>query len=136
MLLIDSRLTHIWKPSLHEVAAGTLDLHWEGLSYQMLAHDNGVAFVYGAFSALDHAARSLTVSAVPGQGADPILPERTIPFTSLVIAVGSVRQAPSTPLMVSSIWCRSGTCASRCSKGGRASWGRSPNGWQIKHTNC
>ena len=25
--LVDSRLFHIWKPSLHEVAAGTLDLH-------------------------------------------------------------------------------------------------------------
>ena len=25
--LVDSRLSHIWKPSLHEVAAGTLDIH-------------------------------------------------------------------------------------------------------------
>ena len=38
--LVDSRLYHIWKPSLHEVAAGTLDIHQEGLSYAMLAHDN------------------------------------------------------------------------------------------------
>ena len=44
--LVDSRLYHIWKPSLHEVAAGTLDVHQEGLSYQMLAHDNRFTFVY------------------------------------------------------------------------------------------
>ncbi len=55
VMLVDSRLYHIWKPSLHEVAAGTLDIHQEGLSYQMLAHDNGFTFVYGPMLALDHA---------------------------------------------------------------------------------
>lgn len=87
--LVDSRSTHIWKPSLHEVAAGTLDLHQEGLSYQMLAHDNGFAFVYGALTALDAAASRLTVAPVLGSDGDQILPERTLEFKSLVIAVGS-----------------------------------------------
>ncbi len=89
VMLVDSRLTHIWKPSLHEVAAGTLDLHQEGLSYQMLAHDNGFAFVYGALTAVDAPARKLTVSAVLGEAGNTILPERSISFASLVIAVGS-----------------------------------------------
>jgi NADH dehydrogenase len=53
VMLVDSRLYHVWKPSLHEVAAGTLDIHQEGLSYQMLAHDRGFTFVYGAMTALD-----------------------------------------------------------------------------------
>ena len=87
--LVDSRLSHIWKPSLHEVAAGTLDLHQEGLSYQMLAHDNGFRFVYGALAALDAHAHSLTVGAVRGDDGDELLPERTLAYTSLVIAVGS-----------------------------------------------
>ncbi|MFA4913681.1 MAG: NAD(P)/FAD-dependent oxidoreductase, partial [Burkholderiaceae bacterium] len=34
--LVDARPFHIWKPSLHEAAAGTLDIHQEGLSYFML----------------------------------------------------------------------------------------------------
>ena len=38
--LVDCRPFHVWKPSLHEVAAGTLDIHAEGLSYQMLGRDN------------------------------------------------------------------------------------------------
>ena len=87
--LVDSRLTHIWKPSLHEVAAGTLDLHQEGLSYQMLAHDNGFTFVYGALTALDAPSHSLTVAAVFGADGSVILPERTLSYTSLVLAVGS-----------------------------------------------
>jgi NADH dehydrogenase len=88
VMLVDSRLSHIWKPSLHEVAAGTLDVHQEGLSYQMLAHDNGFTFVYGPMQALDAGQRLVTVAAI-GSGEEQILPERQIRYDQLVIAVGS-----------------------------------------------
>jgi len=88
-MLVDSRLYHIWKPSLHEVAAGTLDIHQEGLSYQMLAHDNGFTFVYGPMTALDPRARTLTVAAIATAEHEEVLPERVISFDSLVLAVGS-----------------------------------------------
>ncbi|MCA1245738.1 NAD(P)/FAD-dependent oxidoreductase [Massilia sp. MS-15] len=88
--LVDSRLYHIWKPSLHEVAAGTLDIHQEGLSYQMLAHDNGFNFVFGPMTALDAAAKSITVGAVvAATGNDEVLPERRVGYGALVLAVGS-----------------------------------------------
>ncbi|RFP16252.1 MULTISPECIES: NAD(P)/FAD-dependent oxidoreductase [unclassified Duganella] len=90
--LVDSRLFHIWKPSLHEVAAGTLDVHQEGLSYQMLAHDNGFTFVYGPMQALDAAQWQLTVGAIysgdDGQH-EEVLPQRRIGYDSLVLAIGS-----------------------------------------------
>jgi len=89
VLLVDTRLYHIWKPSLHEVAAGTLDIHQEGLSYQMLAHDNGFTFVYGPMTALDHGARRITVGAVRSSDGEDVLHERRIDYGSLVIAVGS-----------------------------------------------
>ncbi len=89
VVLVDSRLTHIWKPSLHEVAAGTLDANQEGLSYQMLAHDNGFSFVFGPLIGLDAAAHTINVGAVIGADGDEILPARVLNFSSLVIAVGS-----------------------------------------------
>jgi NADH dehydrogenase len=89
VMLVDSRLYHIWKPSLHEVAAGTLDIHQEGLSYQMLAHDNGFTYVYGAMTALDAAANTLTVGPIATQSGETVLPERSIAYESLVLAVGS-----------------------------------------------
>jgi NADH dehydrogenase len=89
VMLVDSRLYHIWKPSLHEVAAGTLDIHQEGLSYQMLAHDNGFTYVYGAMTALDSAKRHITVAAITSEGGETVLPERQIGYQSLVLAVGS-----------------------------------------------
>jgi NADH dehydrogenase len=88
-MLVDTRLYHIWKPSLHEVAAGTLDIHQEGLSYQMLAHDNGFTFIYGPMTALDHEARQITVGAVRALDGEDVLHERRIGYGSLVIAVGS-----------------------------------------------
>ena len=89
VMLVDSRLYHIWKPSLHEVAAGTLDIHQEGLSYQMLAHDNGFTFVYGALQGLDAGQRRIQVGAVATAGGDEVLPARSVDYTSLVLAIGS-----------------------------------------------
>ncbi|AKU21505.1 NAD(P)/FAD-dependent oxidoreductase [Massilia sp. NR 4-1] len=89
VMLVDSRLYHIWKPSLHEVAAGTLDIHQEGLSYQMLAHDNHFTYVYGPLTALDAAGRSFTVGAIDGEHGETILPQRQIGYDALVLAVGS-----------------------------------------------
>jgi NADH dehydrogenase len=86
--LVDSRLYHIWKPSLHEVAAGTLDIHQEGLSYQMLGHDNGFTFILGPMTGLDAPASRVTVGPVIG-GGEEVLPERHVGYGSLVLAVGS-----------------------------------------------
>jgi NADH dehydrogenase len=87
--LVDSRLYHIWKPSLHEVAAGTLDIHQEGLSYQMLAHDNGFTFIYGAMTGLDANARRIEVAAVSTAAGEEVLPARTVDYQKLVLAIGS-----------------------------------------------
>jgi NADH dehydrogenase len=87
--LVDSRLYHIWKPSLHEVAAGTLDIHQEGLSYQMLAHDNGFTFVYGAMTGLDSAAQRIQVGPIHDAANLEVLPPRVLDYKGLVVAVGS-----------------------------------------------
>jgi NADH dehydrogenase len=87
--LVDAKLFHIWKPSLHEVAAGTLDIHQEGLSYQMLAHDNGFSFLYGAMTGVETDARQLLVGAVM-DGAEEVLPKRRVAYEQLVLAIGSV----------------------------------------------
>ncbi len=87
--LVDAGMFHIWKPSLHEVAAGTLDIHQEGLSYQMLAHDNGFSFTYGALCGHDPQARTITVDGVRDEAGEALFPQRTLVYTTLVIAIGS-----------------------------------------------
>lgn len=92
VMLVDSHLYHVWKPSLHEVAAGTLDVNQEGLSFQMLAHDNGFTFVYGPLTALEPAAHRLTVGVIQDETGQLVLPQRDIGYRTLVLAVGSTAQ--------------------------------------------
>lgn len=87
--LVDQQLFHIWKPTLHEVAAGTLDIHQEGLSYEMLAHDNRFRFVYGALVALDAARRTIGVGPIRDEDGEELLPPRELSYDRLVLAVGS-----------------------------------------------
>lgn len=87
--LVDNDFYHIWKPSLHEVAAGTLDMNQEGLSYPMLAHDNDFTFVFGTFTKLDLPSREITVSAFETSPGEIVIPERKLRFSKLCIAVGS-----------------------------------------------
>lgn len=87
--LVDRQLFHIWKPSLHEVAAGTLDIHQEGLSYEMLAHDNRFTFCLGAFKGLNADQRLITVDAVHDEHGEQLIPERTLVYGQLVLALGS-----------------------------------------------
>ncbi len=51
--LIDCTTTHIWKPLLHEVAAGTLDSHDDDVAYLAQASANHFSFVLGRMTGLD-----------------------------------------------------------------------------------
>ncbi|UYO95372.1 NAD(P)/FAD-dependent oxidoreductase [Pollutimonas sp. M17] len=96
--LVDKADGHIWKPSLHEVAAGTLDIHREGLSYFMLAKDCGFTFIFGELESLDRQGKLLLLKPVrsPGTG-EEIFPARSIRYDTLVLAVGSKSNFFGTP---------------------------------------
>ncbi|ARP85244.1 NAD(P)/FAD-dependent oxidoreductase [Bordetella genomosp. 9] len=95
--LVDERPFHIWKPSLHEAAAGTLDIHQEGLSYLMLAHLCHFSFVLGRMQRVDRANRMVGVQPVVDASGKAIIPERALPYDTLVLAVGSVANFYNTP---------------------------------------
>ncbi len=95
--LVDPKPFHIWKPSLHEAAAGTLDIHQEGLSYFMLAKQNGFTFVMGSLLGVDRDARTLHISSLTDPDGDTILPERRLRYDALVLALGSVSNFFNTP---------------------------------------
>lgn len=96
IFLVDTGVFHIWKPSLHEVASGTLDIHREGLSYAMLAKDHGFTFVPGEMDGINREARSIHVKAVLSEG-EEVFAERDLTYDTLVIAVGSRSNFFNTP---------------------------------------
>jgi len=95
--LVDSEPFHIWKPSLHEAAAGTLDIHQEGLSYLMLAHMRGFTFAQGTLLGVDRAQRLIRVGPVVDAAGQVVLPERELPYGILVLAIGSISNFFNTP---------------------------------------
>jgi hypothetical protein len=54
--LVDTNLTHIWKPLLHEVAAGSLNSSEDELNYVAQAKWNHFNFQLGRMSGLDREA--------------------------------------------------------------------------------
>jgi NADH dehydrogenase len=97
VLLIDRSSYHIWKPTLHEVAAGTLDAHQEGLSYSILGRSNHFSFLLGELAAFDPVAKRLTLKPILGEGDRVLVDERGVTFTWGVLAIGSGSNLFGTP---------------------------------------
>jgi NADH dehydrogenase len=88
--LVDQCETHLWKPLLHEVAAGRMDAEAHDIDYLALAHWHRFRFKQGAVAGLDRAQRLLKLHAVTFENGEEILPPRAIPYDTLVFCVGSI----------------------------------------------
>lgn len=90
VVLVDRNPAHLWKPRLHEVAAGLIGTGDDEISY--LAHGcvHGFDFVLGALTALDPSAKTITLDPVvnPETGTE-VLGTRTLAYDTLVLALGS-----------------------------------------------
>ncbi|GAB7528844.1 NAD(P)/FAD-dependent oxidoreductase [Pseudomonas sp. 3A(2025)] len=87
--LVDANLTHIWKPLLHEVAAGSLNSYEDELNYVAQAKWNHFQFQLGRMTGLDRANRKIHLAATQDENGNELVPARSLDYDSLVIAVGS-----------------------------------------------
>ena len=90
VLLIDVKATHIWKPLLHEVAAGTFDSHENEIEYLAQAAHNHFRFRLGKVTGVDRGAKTVTVAPTLNDDGEELIPERAIAYDYLVMSVGSV----------------------------------------------
>lgn len=95
--LVDRSLTHLWKPLLHEVAAGTLDSHEDDLDYLAQARSHHFRFRLGRMAGLDRARRLVHLEPILDEERAAIVPARTLLYDVLVIAVGSMTNDFGTP---------------------------------------
>lgn len=95
--LIDARMTHIWKPLFHKVAAGSLNSYSDELNYVAQANWNHFYFQPGKMRHLDRQQQLITLEATHASNGQELLPERTLPYDTLVIAVGSHSNDFGTP---------------------------------------
>ena len=87
--LVDGNLTHIWKPLLHEVAAGSLNATADELNYVAQAKWNHFSFQLGRMKALNRSEKYISLEAVLDEDGKQVLAERAVSYDTLVIAVGS-----------------------------------------------
>lgn len=90
IVLVDSTHTHIWKPLLHEVAAGTLDSHEDEIEYLGQAMCSGFRFRLGKMDGLDRSKKQISVAATHNSKGVEIIPPRIFDYDYLIIAVGSI----------------------------------------------
>jgi NADH dehydrogenase len=89
LVLVDGAAAHLWKPRLHEVAAGLLPAGEDEVSYLGLAQARGFHFHLGLLSRLDPEARVIGLGAVRNSDGGVLLGEREINYDDLVLAFGS-----------------------------------------------
>ncbi|MFM2476804.1 NAD(P)/FAD-dependent oxidoreductase [Celerinatantimonas sp. MCCC 1A17872] len=87
--LVDRDRTHLWKPLLHEVAAGSMDSGIDALSYRSHAAHCGFSYQKGEMSGLDRENKTIHLAPIHEEGKE-LVPERTISYDILVMAIGSV----------------------------------------------
>ncbi len=89
VILIERGRTHFWKPHLHELAAGSVDLDVHELDYLAQSHWHGFKYRFGEMTGLDRAAREVLVGPVLDDDGVEIVPARRVGYDLLVLAVGS-----------------------------------------------
>ena len=87
--LIDKTKTHVWKPLLHEIAAGSMDPDKHELNYLAQAHWHHFKFRLGSMDNLDRAKREISISPYFDEDGEEVIPRRTVKYDTLIIAVGS-----------------------------------------------
>jgi NADH dehydrogenase len=97
VVLIDKARTHLWKPLLHAVAAGSMDPGGHELDYLAQAHWHCFRYRFGEMIGLDRARREVFLDATYDEEGRQITPARAVPYDTLVIAVGSVTNDFGTP---------------------------------------
>jgi NADH dehydrogenase len=90
ILLVEKNRTHIWKPLLHEVAAGALDANLDEVGYRSHGHAWGYRFFYGAMQGVDRESRHVLISPILDEDGREIMGAHRIRYDYLVLAVGSV----------------------------------------------
>ncbi len=95
--LIERSRTHLWKPLLHMVAAGSMDPSEHQLNYLAQGHWHHFRYHFGEMVGLDRASKTVQIgSTFDHEGRQIALP-RSVPYDTLVIAIGSVTNDFGTP---------------------------------------
>ena len=90
VILLERNSTHIWKPLLHEVAAGSLDANLDEVGYRSHGHRWRYRYFSGSLEGIDRAARQVIVAPILDEDGSELIGRHRIRYDYLVIAIGAV----------------------------------------------
>jgi len=88
--LVDKNRTHIWKPKLHEIASGSMDLGDHEVDYMAQAHWNHFTFRIGELKGLDRINKTIELAPYVDEDGRDVTPTLYIDYDTLVICIGSL----------------------------------------------
>jgi NADH dehydrogenase len=97
IILVERNRTHIWKPLLHEVAAGSLDANLDEVGYLSHCHRWGYRYFCGSLESIDREARQVILAPLLDEDGSELIGRHALRYDYLVIAVGSVSNDFGTP---------------------------------------
>lgn len=97
IILVERNRTHIWKPLLHEVAAGSLDANLDEVGYRSHCHRWGYRYFFGSLESIDREARQVVLAPLLDEDGSELIGRHAIRYDYLVIAVGSMSNDFGTP---------------------------------------
>jgi NADH:ubiquinone reductase (H+-translocating) len=95
--LIDGKRAHLWKPLLHEVAAGSMDMGLNEVDYLAQAFWHGFTYRAGEMMGIDRRRRVVEVAPFVDEEGRQVTPARELGYDTLVIAIGSLTNDFDTP---------------------------------------
>ncbi len=87
--LIEKTRTHVWKPKLHQIASGSMDMSAHEVGYLAQSHWHHFRYRVGEMVGLDRARREVLVAPHLDEEGRQVTPQRSFGYDTLVIAVGS-----------------------------------------------
>ncbi len=87
--LIDCTKTHVWKPLLHEIAAGSMNPDKHELEYMAQAHWHHFRFRLGRMDRLNRDKKEVSIAPYIDEDGKEIIPRRNFQYDTLIISVGS-----------------------------------------------
>ena len=97
IILVERSRTHLWKPLLHAVAAGSMDASEHQLNYLAQAHWHHFRYQLGEMVGLDRAGKRVHLAATFDEEGRRITAARSVGYDTLVIAIGSITNDFGTP---------------------------------------
>lgn len=113
VVLVDSQRTHIWKPLLHQLAAGSYDSHAEEIEYLAQARWHHFHFRQGRLTGLDRAKREVLIAPLLDAAGREIIPAQRLDYDYLVHSIGSHTNDFGTPGVAEHAICLDSPAAAR-----------------------